>query len=496
MKNLRARGNALGGTLIVTLLLFLFGLTLANLATFNLRVVDKAGQRQEALLAAESGINRMASELSKEPRLGTDPRLSSDSNFDRRTVFSEEAQDGSRWEVSFSRDSEYRSVNNLVNLASTSAGRGRTVPPGHALLVAKGWARGQDEPVVIEALMRLEALQYAVAASGGVDLRRVDVRSPRNDAVTGERTGNIYGGGEAVTLTGPATVEGGVTYLGRLSTSGMTIAGPNKRETSEQSLPDFDIEEFNTINISDVQVLTARQAESMTSFSGTYYIEGNVNLGSRRPDGTPRPGLTESQFTTGIVGLLQSVLNLVGDLLDAVVGLLLGFDDMGDLRTLIQRFEPVVVNNATFYVNGNLTARRLTGTSTFFVNGVTAFADTNLARDTSNDRLTLFSERGILLLEGSKIGGVVLTHGPIGLEGGAEVRGALFANNQDSDEGGGITTIYNPGLVGGLLGGLVGGGPTPSLIERFEEQTANAGYWLALGGSGSKPVFTYWSQIH
>ncbi len=491
MKHLQARGNALGGTLVVTLLLFLFGLTLANLATFNLRVVNNAGQRQEALTAAESGINRVASALSKEPRLGTDPKLSNDQGFDKRTVFSEENSNGSRWEVSFSKDSEYRSVNNLVNLASTPAGRGRTVPPGHAMLVAKGWARGQVKPVVVEALMRLEALQYAVAASNVVDLRRVDVKSSPDDLAAGEKTGNIYGGGSSVKLTGPATVQGGVTYLGSLSTSSMSIAGPNRRETSEQSLPDFRIEEFNTSGSSDVQVLTARQAESMTSFSGTYYIEGNVNLGSRRPDGTPRPGLTERDLTTGILGLLQSVVDLVSGLVSALLGALLGSDEMGDLRTIIRKFEPVNVNNATFYITGNLAAKHLTGTSTFFVNGVTAFADTNLTRDTSNDRLTLFSEKGILLLEGSKIGGVILTHGSVGLEGGVEVRGALFANNEDANQGGGIVTIHNPGLLGGLLGSA----PAPSLIERFEEQTANAGYWLALGGSGSKPVFTYWSQI-
>ena len=179
-------------------------------------------------------------------------------------------------------------------------------------------------------------------------------------------------------------------------------------------------------------------------------------------------------------------------LLEDLLGALLGSDDMADLRALVQKFEPVVVNNATFYINGNLTARRVTGTSTFFVNGVTAFADTSLARDVSNDRLTLFSENGIFLLAGSKIGGVILTHGSIGLEGGVEVRGALFANNVDPAKGGGIVTLHNPGLLGGLLGGA----PAPTFIERFEEQTANAGYWLALGGTGSKPVFTYWSQIY
>lgn len=478
MRNPRPRGNALGGTLLVTVLLFLFGLTLANLATFNLRTVDRASGRQQALEAAEAGLNEVAVLLSQNPQLGTDPSLSGDPDFDTRLDFEKTLANGSHYKVTFNREQPNWSYNNLVSFSSTPAGGGRTVPPGHALLVAEGWSQQKGQSVLLESLVRLEAFPYAVAGVRELSLHDTTVQGLGTSA--NELTGNLYGGA-TVSLTN-SNIKGDVVHVGALTQSGTSISGKTK-PSSTQTLPNFDLNEFDTSRLPVHETLTPFEAEKRTVFEEkAYFISGSVNLGSRRPDGT---------VITTSLGLLLTPLVPV---LDPVLVPLLGLG-LEDIINIINRPE-VTLNNSVIYVDGNVTGNHIKGTGAFFVNGTAKFVNSRVSA-TVDDRLTLFAEEDIYLVGKTFFGGVMLTHGNVYIDGMVDVRGAIFAPGTPTSSGGQVLKRQwaATSIVGRLLQILGLTSYEPSLIERFEEQTASASYWLALGGSGSKPVFTYWNQL-
>lgn len=121
----RRRGGALASTFLVIVLLFMFGLTLAELATFDLRIVHRTVERQRAFEAAEAGLNHVIARLGADPRVGT-----------QGEVFQEVLPDGSRFSVIFGESvQDPLSVNNLESFeGQTAAYRGRVVPAHHALL--------------------------------------------------------------------------------------------------------------------------------------------------------------------------------------------------------------------------------------------------------------------------------------------------------------------------------------------------------------------------
>lgn len=474
-----AQGNALGGTLLVTLLLFLFGLTLANLATFNLRVVDRAAQRQDALDAAESGLNEVANLLSQNPQLGTDPALSGDPSFDTTLDFEKTYPNGSGYKITFDRAQENWSLNNLVSFSSSPGGAGRTVPPGHALLVAEGWSSGRGHSVLVEGLIRLEAFPYAVAGFDDLTLNDSTVRGFGADQA--ELTGNLYSGSD-ITLTN-STIQGDVVHVGGLSQSATTVSG-RTRVTTAQTLPNFTLSEFDTSTTPGHETLTPYQAEMRTVFENkAYFITGSVNLGSRRTDG--------SLITTPLSLLLTPLVPVLDPVLTPLLGL-----GLQDILNIINRPE-VTLNNAVIYVDGNLVGNHIKGSGAFFVNGEVRLVNSRIAA-AADDRLTLFSEGDIYLVGRTFFGGVMLTHGDVFIDGMVDVRGAIFAPGAGATGGGGVVQKrqWAPTSVVGRLLQILGLAPyEPSVIERFEEQTTSASYWLALGGSGSKPVFTYWNQL-
>ncbi len=478
MKKTRQRGNALGGTLLVTVLLFLFGLTLANLATFNLRTVDRASHQQEALEAAEAGLNEVAILLSRNPQLGTDPTLSGDPDFDTRLDFEKTLANGSHYKVTFDRDQPNWSYNNLVSFSSTPAGAGRTVPPGHALLVAEGWSHQKGQSVLLESLVRLEAFPYAVACVQELSLHDTTVRGL--GASTNELTGNLYGGA-AVSLTN-SNIRGDVVHVGALSQAGTTISGRTKPSTT-QTLPNFILDDFDTSRIPGHETLSAFEAEKRTVFEDkAYFISGSVNLGSRRPDGTI--------ITTPLSLLLTPLVPVLDPVLVPLLGL-----GLQDIINIVNRPE-VTLNNSVIYVDGNVTGNHIKGTGAFFINGTAKFVNSRISA-TADDRLTLFTEEDIYLVGKTFFGGVMLTHGNVYIDGMVDVRGAIFAPGTPTSLGGQVLKRQwaSTSIVGRLLQILGLASFEPSVIERFEEQTASASYWLALGGSGSKPVFTYWNQL-
>lgn len=473
----RSRGNALGGTLVVTILLFLFGLTLANLATFNLRAVGKSGQRQVALQAAEAGLNEVAILLSQNPQLGTKPHLSGDPDFDRRLEFEKTFTDGSGYRLTFDATQADWSYNNLGSFSSSPGPLGRTVPPGHALLLCEGWAPHKTRTVMLESLVRLEAFPYAVAGAG--DILLVDSTVRGVGVTQSEKTGNLYGGGK-VELS-RSVVEGDVVHVGALVRSSTTISG-RTTTSSQQTLPDFDLSEFDTSNIPGHITMTAFEAEKQTLFKDqAVFITGDVELGSRRANGTK------------ITSPLGAILGLLAGPVDLVTGPLLGLS-LQEIISITNRPE-VRLENAAIYVDGDLTGNRINGTGAFFVKGEAKFINSRIA-SAANDRLTLFAEESIHLIGRTYFGGVMLTHGDVVIDGMVDVRGAIFAPGKPTGGGNVIKREAAPGGLLWVLLSALGLAPRePSVLERFEEQTTSASYWLALGGSGSTPVFTYWNQI-
>ena len=374
-------GSALGGTLLVIVLLFVFGLTLANLATFDLRLVNQAGERQVAREAAEAGLNHVIALVGQDPTVGQ-----------AQEVFEQTLPDGSSYRITFHSDHENWSLNNLSNLNSAARGADRTVPPSHCLIFAEGRSRS-GEIALLESLIRLEALPYAVAGSQ-------KVRS---------------------SLLGPVTITGALT--GALAAAsdwgelGSTYSGSGASD-STRFLP-------GSLVTGDVHSVGGAQVSGVS-------IGGDLETGH---DPVQLPNLTIADFSTEDV---PGCFELPGGILGTVVlPLLLPPGPVyidGDAT-----FLAVNLNNSTVYVDGDLNVVAMLGRGAVFVNGQTNFlANITL---TGSDRITLFSEGDITVTLAGIFQGVLYTHGNFTSGALLVVRGAIYANNlTDPDKG---NVIFN-----------------------------------------------------
>ncbi len=432
----RPRGGALASTFLIVALLILFGFMLAEVAVFDLRSVNRQVERQKAFQAAESGLHRAMVVLSVNPLAGRDGE-----------VFEETLADGSSYSVRFGESStEPLSVNNLDSFEGrTGAYLGRVVPPHHALLFAEGTSPA-GESVLLESLMRVEALPYAVAGTSKVAANSLQVFG----AYTGEaaqqaaldnpsaeslRAGHIYGGSgapDSVGLQGISNVTGDVRTVGGAALSGLTnVRGEVRTGRAPDRLPDFDIERFDNQDVPGVQILSGGP-QLLGVLSGPVYIDGSVDF----------------------VGALL--------LLDATV---------------------YVANGGDFVVRGALAGR-----GTVFVTGETVIGLG--ANFTGNSRIAIFSEGDLTI--GEILGGLIPIELPVGLPG--LFQGVLMTHGN----------FKGPPLLI-VLGSIYANSPADptkgnvelglgSIVAHVSEYTAFASFWLALGGE-AEAVQVYWSQL-
>jgi hypothetical protein len=355
----KVRGGALASTLLIILFLTIFALTLANLATFDLRTVNRNGQKQLAFEAAQAGLDAVTAELTKDPTVGQ-----------ANEVFTETLSDGSSYRVSFDTgDTVPFSANNLDSLTPETIGYdGRSVPALHASLFSTGTSPS-GETSIVECLIRLEAIPYAVAGTGTVRLRSMIV-GPDDNA-------NVYSG-----------------------------------DTSPTGNP--------SMQLSGLTMNVAGDARSAGSIVGGGFVNGTVEEGI-----TPEtlPSLTIGDFdntpkgpTTYGAGPHVAVIMNGGE----------HYVDSGGPGGTARFISLTLLNNATVYVEGNLEVTALTGIGTIFVNGNTDFLQAITVSGTN--RLTLFSEGDINFALGAiMFQGVLYSHGNITSTLPLNVIGAVYA---------------------------------------------------------------------
>ncbi len=361
----RPMGGALAATFLVMMFLVIFGLTLVNLATFDLRTVNRAQQRALALAAAEAGLEQITGELARDPGVG----LGNES-------FTLTLPDKSRYEVTFGPSSaSFYSVNNLAGQAGVPGYNGRTVPPYHANVISKG-SSPSGEVAVVEGLVRLEAIPYAIAGTGRLNLNTVTATAARSLSQAGspDLDGSVYSGApglNSLELGGLSRVTGDARSVGGVTVGGASnVLGDIEENQSPESLPDLVITDF----VNDGK-------------PGVSLLPGGVNI---TPILTGQVYYDDSVTFTGAVTMV----------------------------------------NAEIYVKGDLTVNGvIAGTGTLFVEGETNFLSAvNLS---GNDRLTLFSGGDINILLPSVFQGVLYTHGNV--NGGplfaVTVLGAVYAVN-------------------------------------------------------------------
>ena len=367
----------------MVVLLFIFGCTLANMATFDLRLVHRNGERQLAREAAEAGLSHVTAMICQDPTVGANDE-----------VFQQTLPDGSSYRITFDPDDPDWSCNNLSSLGTGAGGRSRTVPPNHALIFAEGRSKG-GEVALIESLIRLEALPYAIAATsristsalGGVTVNGAETRTGPKDL-----RGSTYSGSDAnnSTVLGPTSqVSGDVHSVGGASVSPSQVDGDIETEHDIVALPNFNIEDFSTLDT-----------------PGRRSLSGGGLLG------------------LGLVDTFNGPVYIDGD----------------------EKLLAVTMNNAVVYVDGDLDIAVLLGSGAIFVNGNTRFL-APITLNNPSDRITLFSKGDITVNLLGIFQGVLMTQGNFRSNGLLAVDGAVYANGSGSPTGGTGNVQIN-GLLG------------------------------------------------
>lgn len=361
------RGGALASTLLVVLFLVVFGFTLVNLAVFDLRTVSRNGQKQLAFGAAQAGLDAVISELCRNPQIG---------NSDE--VYAETLADGSSYRVSFdSSGSAPWSLNNLGSLSGSNGYRGRSVPALHASIFAEGTSP-TGESSLVECLIRLEAIPYAVAGTGKVNLAGTRVYGLKQGAAGGtEFEAHAYSGSpdsDSLNVGGLSRISGDARSAGGITVGALAnVAGEVDPYRTPDTLPDLTIDTFRNNELDGV----------------------DVRSGGVLP-----------------VGVLSGQVYFEGDILGGAL----------------------VLADATVFVEGNLTVAAVAGTGTIFVTKETNILETvNFA---GNDRVTLFSQGDINMPLGGIMTGVLFTKGNFNSAAILTVFGAVYAVNElDSTQG-------------------------------------------------------------
>jgi len=365
MKLKKNRGAALASTLLIILFLTLFAFTLANLATFDLRTSSRNAQKQMAFEAAQAGLDAVTAELSTNPTSGK-----------AGEVYAATLSDGSSYRVTFDNTDTTMpfSANNLDSITPESIGYdGRSVPAFHASLFSVGTSPS-GETSIVESLIRLEGIPYAVAGSETVRLENMNVSAPGGDEA------HVYSGrpgsnslrisGLLSLVTGDARSVGGVDVgLGAI------VQGDQESGISPEILPRLNIADFDTslLPSGSYQIHNPALPLDLSFGPGDHYVNGNAE------------------------------------------------------------YLVMTMNDARVYVEGDLQVTALLGTGTVFVNGETTFT-ANVSMSGSQ-RITLFSEGDINFLGPTIFQGVIYSHGNIRAALLFQIIGAVYAVGNDSSTG-------------------------------------------------------------
>ena len=402
----KSRGGALAATLLIILFLTIFALTLANLATFDLRTVNHNGQKQLAFEAAQAGLDAVTAELTKDPTLGKADE-----------VFTATLSDGSSYRVSFDpADAVPFSANNLDSLSPEPIGYdGRNVPALHASLFSTGTSPS-GETSVVECLIRLEAIPYAVAGTGTVQLRNMIVGLNDN--------ANVYSGDTSSTsmqLSGLAmNVAGDARSAGSI-VGGTAVAGDVEEGITPETLPSLNIGAFDPVTATDIpagfhpaMVLTAGdyRVEGNVEFADLTLVDANLYVADGGSGGNLRVGLlsgTGTIFVEGQTDFLGAIsisgnnrvtLFSEGDINFGLQGLFQGvLYTHGNVNGPSLPLLPLTVIGAIYAVNetdsskGHINIGTLVPSTVTYVSESTAFASYWLAQGGEADAIRVFWRR-------------------------------------------------------------------------------------------------------
>lgn len=286
-----SRGGALASTLLVILFLTVFALTLANLATFDLRTVSRNAQKQMAFQAAQAGLDAVTAVLSTDPTQGKTGE-----------VFSATLSDGSSYRVTFDASDTAMpwSANNLDSLTAEAIGyQGRNVPALHASLFSVGTSPS-GEISIVESLIRLEGIPYAVAGTGNVRLRNMNVVDIDGDEA------HVYSGNTSASsleISGLLSyISGDARSAGGIDVGAASMVGGEVEEfISPETLPQLTISDFLNpgwtplpagpqpaalLGPGGYVVPGDVQYAALTLANTTLYVEGDLTLGAVLGTGT------------------------------------------------------------------------------------------------------------------------------------------------------------------------------------------------------------------
>jgi hypothetical protein len=236
------------------------------LATFDLRVVNRTGERMAAREAAEAGINHVMALICEDPTVGTNDE-----------VFNQTFPDGSSYHITFDNGDTDWSLNNLASLSQNPGGRARQVPPNHCLIFAEGRSKA-GETALVESLFRLEALPYAVAANN--KFRTSLLTQVKADPSGGASSkANTYSGSldpDSTRLGLGTSIEGEVHSAGGAIVTGASTQGVKTNHDPVQ-IPNLNITDFDTSGISGVDTRTGGLLNGLV-LTGPVYVDGDADF--------------------------------------------------------------------------------------------------------------------------------------------------------------------------------------------------------------------------
>lgn len=274
------RGLALATVLFVVVLVLMFALTLAGLASSRYQMASQGLARQLNFEAAQAGLAETIARMTADPRFGRSGE----------TVSRQLSPGGPRYQVTFDRSAGVPwSVNNLQGTTRTAGWQGRVVPPYSALLISRASVPGEEpgRTRTLEALVQFRSFPYAIAGTGVVrtgDLLQVLGGASLSDLLAGrlESPGHAYSG----------SVEMGSLRTGALSrisgkarSPGSVLLGPGSTAVQgiengiePDSLPDVNLDRYDNRTWTETVELAPGTYLAPLPLSGPIYVPGDLDL--------------------------------------------------------------------------------------------------------------------------------------------------------------------------------------------------------------------------
>lgn len=276
MRHVRQSGFAIISSLFVTVMVLLFGLTLAALASFQLHNVSHVVDHRIAFEAAQAGLACAMDSVARNPTWGQKGESLSG------TVGSQ----GAQYSVTFqSAGTTAWSTNNLQSPNGVAGWQSWPVPPYSALLLSTGQSASGEKCVQAE-IMQLQPYNYVVAATGqvttGGHLNANGATTLLNmQANNLDATGSVYGGASGVSVTSSTAslITGQLNAVGtaQLAPSSQVLQGITEN-CSPNALPNISVATYSNQSMAGVVTLAAGTYPIPMVVSGPTYVPGNVTM--------------------------------------------------------------------------------------------------------------------------------------------------------------------------------------------------------------------------